>query len=211
MAQNYRIYINEKVLIISQSAIQEAGVRLLSEQQFNFTKAYFEILQAAEVTFNVVTSEPKAFIKKMQKTATLITAAGGLVKNKKKECLFIYRNDRWDLPKGKLEKLERPRAGAVREVEEECGIEIYKSGKKICKTYHAYTMKGQVVLKKTHWYKMTYKGGGKLKPQLEEGITEVRFFEKGNMQEILANTFPLIEEVMEKTGLIKGSQAQPSV
>ena len=63
------------------------------------------------------------------KSITLIEAAGGLVINRKGEYLFIYRNDKWDLPKGKLEKGERKRQGAVREVEEECGITVSSMAK----------------------------------------------------------------------------------
>lgn len=193
------------MLIISQSALEDTqNTEQIGVQDFNFNKIYYHILNSPKNIFVVVTDDPKVFLKSLCKSVNLIVAAGGLVKNKKKECLFIYRNDRWDLPKGKLEKFEKPRIGAVREVEEECGIVVYELGKKIGRTYHAYESKGEVVVKRTHWYKMKYRDGGKLKPQLEEGITEVRWFKKGAMDEILANTFPLIVEVMEKTNLIKG-------
>ena len=56
----------------------------------------------------------------------LIEAAGGLVKNENGDYLFIYRNDKWDLPKGKIEKDEKTKVAAVREVEEECGIAVSK-------------------------------------------------------------------------------------
>lgn len=165
------------------------------------------MLNAEAHTFFVEAKNPKAFLKKISKSVPLIEAAGGLVKNKEGEYLFIYRNDKWDLPKGKLEKGETAREGAVREVEEECGIEIARSGRKIIKTYHAYLIKGIVVLKKSHWYKMKFKGKGKLKPQLEEGITEVRWFNKTDMGEILKNTFPSIVEVMHETSLVTDNQA----
>ena len=61
-------------------------------------------------------------------------------------------------PKAKLKKDEKVKVAAVREVEEECGIKVSKLGDKICKTYHAYINKGEVVLKKTHWFSMKYKG-----------------------------------------------------
>ena len=93
-------------------------------------------------------------LKTITKSVTLIKAAGGLVKNLNGEYLFIYRNDKWDLPKGKVEKNERVKEAAVREVEEECGIKVDKLGDKICKTYHVYINKGDVVLKKTHWFDM---------------------------------------------------------
>ncbi|QQL50394.1 NUDIX hydrolase [Mucilaginibacter ginkgonis] len=211
MARNYKIYINHKTLIIAESApLGLKKAQKMSEKPFDFGQVYLDVLRRQGDTFLVVTEDPKAFLKKIIKNITLIEASGGMVKNKKGEYLFIYRNDSWDLPKGKLEKDETTREGGVREVEEECGIEIESSGKKICKTYHAYISKGEVVLKKTHWYKMKYTGKGKLKPQLEEGITEVRWFDKDNTSEILANTFPSIVEVMKESGMIKENLAPPS-
>ena len=51
-----------------------------------------------------------------------ITAAGGKVINHNSEILFIYRNKKWDLPKGKSEKNENISQTALREVIEETGI-----------------------------------------------------------------------------------------
>ena len=51
-----------------------------------------------------------------------VIAAGGKITNSKYETLFIYRNDKWDLPKGKAEKNEQLPQTALREVKEETGI-----------------------------------------------------------------------------------------
>ncbi len=134
---------------------------------------------------------------------TLIEAAGGIVKNEHGEYLFIYRNDKWDLPKGKIEKDEKVKAAAVREVEEECGIEVSQLGKKICKTYHAYISREEVVLKKTHWFKMKSVNQDKLVPQTDEGITDVRWFKKKKIDTIIENTFPSIMDVLVKMDLVK--------
>jgi len=157
--------------------------------------------------FFVICTDAKAFYKRITKTVQVIQAAGGLVKNERREYLFIYRNDKWDLPKGKIEKGEKIKECAVREVEEECGIIVKKLGKKIGKTYHAYIYKGDVVLKKSYWFKMKCEGQDKLKPQKEEGITDARWFTPEKMGIITKNTFPSIMEVMEKTGLIKDTEA----
>jgi len=129
------------------------------------------------------------------------------VENNKGEYLFIYRNDKWDLPKGKIEKDEKTKIAAVREVEEECGIKVTRLGEKICKTYHAYISRGEVVLKKTHWYDMKYNGKAKLVPQLDEGITDVRWFKKGHIDAIIQNTFPSILDVLVTEDLIKDKPA----
>ena len=58
----------------------------------------------------------------MMKRFPLIEAAGGLVKHHNGKILFIYRNKKWDLPKGRIEKKEMLIDGAVREVMEETGV-----------------------------------------------------------------------------------------
>ena len=156
--------------------------------------------------FYVLCKDAKAFLKTVAKSVTLIEAAGGLVKNENRDYLFIYRNNKWDLPKGKIEKEEKIKTAAVREVEEECGIKVNKLGSKICKTYHVYIYRGEVVLKKTHWFNMQCKGQTKLIPQKEEGITDVRWFKKKHVEPIVENTFQSIMDVLLKKNIIKDKQ-----
>jgi len=146
-------------------------------------------------------------LKQVIKNITLIEAAGGLVKNQNKQYLFIFRQGRWDIPKGKIEKNESVKEAAVRETEEECGVIITDLGKKVCKTYHAYTSRGEVVLKKTHWFKMRTEDKRKLKPQKEEGITDARWLKKNELDVIVANTFPSIMEVLYTMGLATNTVA----
>ncbi len=157
--------------------------------------------------FFLLCSDAKRYLKKVIKNIILIEAAGGMVVNSKDAYLFIYRNGKWDLPKGKLERGEGKKQGAIREVEEECGIAVSSIGKRICKTYHTYTVKGEVVLKRTYWYQMAYLGAGKLKPQKEEGITKVQWFKKGHVDAIVKNTFPSIMDVLAKMDLFKDKPA----
>jgi 8-oxo-dGTP pyrophosphatase MutT (NUDIX family) len=205
MAQIYRIYINQKVLLITESAPANLkNFQQIDHQTFDLKIIYPLILEHYPgYNFLVLCTDAKAFFKMITKSIPVIKAAGGLVKNERKEYLFIYRADKWDLPKGKIEKGEGIEEAAVREVEEECGIKVKKLGKKIGKTYHAYIYKGQVVLKKSYWFKMKCEGQDKLKPQREEGITDARWFTPDKLNTITKNTFPSIAEVMEKTGLIK--------
>jgi ADP-ribose pyrophosphatase YjhB (NUDIX family) len=127
----------------------------------------------------------------------LIEAAGGLVKNRKGEYLFIFRNGKWDLPKGKLEKKETIENAAIREVEEECGISNLSIVKKLSPTYHIYQMEEKNILKCSYWFEMTYTGKEKLIPQYEEGITEVEWIKPTNLGKILGNTFPSILEILK--------------
>ncbi|MEI6060610.1 MAG: NUDIX domain-containing protein, partial [Bacteroidota bacterium] len=70
---------------------------------------------------------------------TRIEAAGGIVRNQKEEYLFIKRLGIWDLPKGKLNKNEKPVEGALREVSEETGLTVMEVSKQLPSTYHIYT------------------------------------------------------------------------
>ncbi|MBN1253354.1 MAG: NUDIX domain-containing protein [Bacteroidales bacterium] len=126
-----------------------------------------------------------------------IDAAGGLVINKKSQILVIKRNGTWDLPKGKVEKKEKLKIAAIREVEEECGISDLEILKKTTKTYHTYILKGKEYLKTTHWYLMNYKGIENLIPQTEENITEVKWVDIDKLDEILLNTYSNLIELFE--------------
>jgi ADP-ribose pyrophosphatase YjhB (NUDIX family) len=203
MAQKYRIYINEKVILLTDSEPKKKESYVnIDVEVFDLKIIYTWVLAHHSKFFYVLCNDAKAFLKTVAKSVTLIEAAGGLVMNENDEYLFIFRNGKWDLPKGKVEREERIREAAIREVEEECGIKVSKLNNKICKTYHTYLSRGDVVLKKTHWFEMKCKGQNKLKPQKEEGITDVRWFNKGHIEPITANTFPSIMDVLVKQELI---------
>ncbi len=101
----------------------------------------------------------------------IIGAAGGVVKNEKNEVLMIFRLGSWDLPKGKIDEGESPEEAAVREIQEETGLNEVKLGELICYTYHTYDMKGKRILKKTWWYAMSTPEIT-LKPQTSEDIEQ---------------------------------------
>lgn len=203
MAQKYRIYINEKVILLTETKPKDAeDYEKIDAEVFDLKIVYTWVLSHKSKLFYVLCKDAKLFIKAVAKSVTLIEAAGGLVKSENDTFLFIYRNNKWDLPKGKIEKGEKVKEAAVREVEEECGIKVNKLEEKICKTYHVYILRGDIVLKKTHWFMMRAKGQYKLKPQKEEGITDVRWFNKEHIAPIIKNTFPSIIDVLVKENLI---------
>ncbi len=146
--------------------------------------------------FYLIDKDPKKVFKAIKKSLKVIEAAGGFVKNENKNYLFIRRNNLWDLPKGKLEIGEKKKDAAVREVEEECGIKVAVLEKKLTKTYHVYELKGKIVLKISHWYAMGAKANQKLVPQLEEGITDVKWFSKADWSIIKADTYPSILDIL---------------
>jgi len=105
----------------------------------------------------------------------VIEAAGGIVKNPRGELLAIFRLGKWDLPKGKMEKGEKPEETARREIAEECGITGHKLIGKICDTYHTYKMGNKKILKKTHWFAFIINKVAELTPQIVENIEEAQW------------------------------------
>ncbi len=127
-----------------------------------------------------------------------IDAAGGLVRNRQGEWLVIFRRGRWDLPKGKAEKGESPEETALREVSEESSLHGLKITGFLHSTYHVYSMDDRFALKKTSWYEMQYGGKDKPVPLESESISRIKWVKTTGLEEIFANTYPSIKEVINK-------------
>lgn len=121
-----------------------------------------------------------------------VIAAGGKITNSKSETLFIYRNDKWDLPKGKAEKNEQLPQTALREVKEETGIKEVSINKPLDITYHIFRRNNEYRLKVTYWFDMFSDYEGIFFPQLDEGITYVKWVKKADLEEVKINSYPNI-------------------
>lgn len=135
----------------------------------------------------------KAFFKKF----TLVQAAGGLVKNGQGENLLIFRRGKWDLPKGKLDKGESLEECAVREVEEETGLQNIKLLGPLLVTYHTYHEGTKFILKESHWYKMKTQSNQDLVPQTEEDIQQVIWASDKDLSTYMNEAFPSVVDVLE--------------
>jgi 3-dehydroquinate dehydratase type II len=129
----------------------------------------------------------------VKKDFRIVKAAGGLVV-KDDKFLLIQRLGKWDLPKGKLEKGEKMREAAIREVEEECGIKVRRR-EKICNTWHNYNLGDSPVLKKTAWYLMECLDDRKMKPQKEEGIEELKWMSRDEAEKAIGDSYNSIRTV----------------
>ena len=126
----------------------------------------------------------------------IINAAGGVVKNEKGEILTIYRNGKWDLPKGKIEKRkETHRKAAVREVQEETGLKTVKIVRPLVTTYHIYCKRKRLILKLTYWFEMFAESSNKLKPQSRENISIVTWVDDEEMADVQKHTYASLRDI----------------
>ena len=132
----------------------------------------------------------------LRRITTYVPAAGGIVENEHQALLFIFRKGKWDLPKGKMEKGERPDVAAIREVQEECGIFDLELTGQVWYTYHIYSERDKLCLKKTFWYSMQTHSSQPVSPQLEEDITQVKWMNKSDLPEVYDNTFKSIASLL---------------
>ena len=127
----------------------------------------------------------------------IIEAAGGLVRHQDGRFLFIYRNDKWDLPKGRIEKNEPIRIAAVREVEEETGVDGLEIVKPLIETFHVFNRNGKYKLKKTFWFEMKTASTVTLTPQLNEGIEQAVWVLEKEIPQKFENAYENIKQVYQ--------------
>ncbi len=191
---------NQSALIIADFMPENLpDIQSIDHQDIDLKKLVRQSKDAAlPITYFVPVNDPKAIFSSMLKKIKEIRAAGGVVKNGDGDYLFIHRLGKWDLPKGKVDEGEQMKEAAIREVQEECGIKVDYLGPKVTTTYHVYPIKGVPVLKKTNWYEMGVNKVPRLKPQLEEDITEAIWLAKDKFNKIRKNTYPLIADILDR-------------
>jgi 8-oxo-dGTP pyrophosphatase MutT (NUDIX family) len=149
----------------------------------------------------IQTENIDSIIDEIKSQYQVIEAAGGIINNKNNETLMIFRRGKWDLPKGKIEPGESIETAAEREIEEETGVGNLKLHKKLKNTYHIYEEKGKEILKITYWFHFSIDDSPILTPQLEEDITEIKWFSKDELSMALSNTYESIKNLMSEFDL----------
>ena len=191
----YKVFVNDKPIIFTTSIKNEGDFPVYIYKNTIIEELIYKLkvgkIEGVYLYSNNLDEVWPVFKEKFK----VIVAGGGLVLNDNNEVLFIYRGSKWDLPKGRIEEGEEIEETAIREVEEECGIENLTIQRKLIDTYHLFVMDNEYRLKETHWYLMHSDYEGELIPQLEEGITEVAFKDKEATQEALMNSYANIQLV----------------
>jgi 8-oxo-(d)GTP phosphatase len=200
MKQKYKVFINNQIIHFYQKGAETTEGKDITEWVWE-PAHLFELLSVTkESNFYVHSDQPKDSFDRFVRSFERVEAAGGIVFNTSKPgtVLMIFRNGKWDLPKGKCDKGESPEETALREVKEECGIPDLKLISKADETWHLYKQKKVIFAKRTFWYLMNSSYSGETTPQTEEGIDQVMWMNKEQVNQAMKNSYGLIEELLTK-------------
>ena len=190
----YKVFFNRKPIFLITKIIKQDINNPMLHLRYSSSENIIKALKSKKVkSLFLYHSNQEKLWRNLLKKFPIVQAAGGLVINSKSEYLFIYRNNKWDLPKGGIEKKENIKDAALREVNEETGVVDIEIIKPLPMTYHFFKRNGVFKLKKTFWYLMKTEFDGKFKPQLTEGITRVEWKLEEELNEIFKNSYENIK------------------
>ena len=193
----YQIFIDGKALKIDKVYCSSCQYSFPYKGKRTLIKV-LSVLKKEETREVLIYGNPiSAIWKEFKDLYHVVRAAGGIVRDPDKGFLLIYRNKKWDLPKGKIEKKETRKETAIREVEEECGIKYLTITGKFPTTYHVYTDKNDRILKKTFWYEMKTEFKDSFTPQKKEGITKVEWKKGKKLKQAIKNSYPNLKFILE--------------
>jgi len=176
----YKVFFNQKLILLTTDIISPKEDSPFFYVKFTNKKFVVQMLKSKKVKMLYLyhSKEDKLWYYFLN-MFKLIEAAGGLVRNlKTNHFLFIFRNKKWDLPKGRINKNEEVQKAAIREVEEETGVENLSIIKPLNTTFHIFKRNRKHRLKKTFWYLMETDYIGELTPETKEGIEKAIWIEK---------------------------------
>lgn len=194
----YKVFVKDIPIILSTEKKIGKQYLAIPLKLARFKKLINRINDGELVYVNLYHKNEEKLEQFLRKKLPVVEAAGGLVRNSKKEILFIRRNSKWDLPKGKIEKNETHRDAAIREVEEETGVKNLEIKKFLATTYHVFKRNDKFKLKVTYWYEMYTDYSGPLEPEEKEGIKKVRWKNFEQSQKALRDSYENIKLLFPK-------------
>ena len=199
----YKVFVNQKPLFLTNTIEKETDFQLFLLESIDIEQLIVKMFKNKIQKASLYYPDEKVILKKLKEKIPVAKAGGGLVYNKRGEVLFIFRNGKWDLPKGGIEKNEDIEHTAIREVEEETGVSELKIVKKLQKTYHVFRRNGKFKLKITHWFEMTSSYEGTLTPQEKEGIEKAVWLKPEEIPVALKNSYENIKLLFEEEKILK--------
>jgi 8-oxo-dGTP pyrophosphatase MutT (NUDIX family) len=194
----YKVFVNDRPIILTNELTKEKDHHLFLLDTVDITDVVKQLSDGVIRQAYFYHPDSELLLDKLKARLPLVIAAGGFVVNDKKEVLFIFRNGKWDLPKGKLDKGEPIPDAALREVKEETGVKKLKLKSLHQITYHLFKRNDVLKLKETHWYKMKTSYDGKLTPQISEGIKKVEWKNKKEIKQALKNSYRNIVDLFNQ-------------
>ncbi len=194
----YKVFVNDKPLFLTNQIFKETDFQLFLLESVDFKQLIVKYFQNKIQKAYLYHPDEKEIMKVLKTKIPVNKAGGGLVYNKNGEVLFIFRNGKWDLPKGGTDKGEEIEDTAMREVEEETGVNGLSISKKLQKTYHIFKRNGVYKLKITHWFEMHSTYDGIPIGQAEEGIEKVEWKNPEQIKEALKNSYENIKLLFEE-------------
>lgn len=193
----YKVFVNNRPLFLTNKIEKETDFQLFLLNSVDIEQLVIKIFKNKIHKAFLYHPDEKEILTTLKSRVPVEKAAGGLVYNKRGEILFIFRNGKWDLPKGGVEKKEKKKEAAMREVEEETGVGKLKITEKLEKTYHIFKRGGKFKLKITHWYKMESSFSGTPTPQIEENIEKAVWVKPEDIPNLLQNSYENIKLLFE--------------
>lgn len=202
----YKVFLNDWRIVITapgKITLNKPTLHFGEKSTVGEVKKWFRSYISNGISDVILTHDrPEYFFKSLFQVAfKTLPAAGGIVR-RNQQFLLIFRNNKWDLPKGKIDKGETPEVAALREVEEECGISNHQIIKQLPSTFHLYKSPykkslGEWILKETFWYEMKYSGMDDGTPETGENITEIKWFSKTELDIPLQNTYANLKPIIQ--------------
>ncbi len=203
----YEVFVNERPLILTDKIVEVTDGEYFMMNEESVLKAVQGLRKGKLTKAYIYHPNLEEILNKFSETIPKVIAAGGVVTNPEGKVLFIYRNEKWDLPKGVIKKKETLEECAIREVEEETGVKKLKIENFLRTTYHVFKRNGEFRLKEVHWYAMTTDYDGKLKGQKKEGIVKVKWKGPRKIQKALEQSYINIKILFEpKRDLLNSDQ-----
>lgn len=201
----YKVFINEKPVILTdrvpESKLREGTQRYIFSDKQDFVRIIHEFDRNHEAR-ELIIINTKSFDllrNSFESLFTPVMAAGGIVYHPAKGMLWIFRHNRWDLPKGKLDRNEGIEDAAIREVSEETGLKNIFINTFLGVTRHAYYEKNTFLLKTSHWFKMGVENPNcLLTPQVKEDITFVEWANEASVKEKINNTYATLQQLAKE-------------
>ena len=189
----YKIFVGNKPIILTTKVEKETNFKNFLIDSVDINKVLSKLKKDKYDAVHLIGADKQSLLKSFLSLLPNVIAGGGKVHNNKNEILFIFRNGKWDLPKGKAEPKETINLTALREVEEETGISGLSIIKPLDITYHVFKRMDQFYIKITYWFKMHSDYEGVLIPQEKEGITEVEWISESKLTKVLNNSYANIK------------------